>query len=177
VAMYATATELAGYLQQDLDTYTATQALTLGTAEFIRAADTVFSATTTTWSSIVDGCTNLRLPFNDVTAVSAVRINGVAITGWSLRIETLYRAAGFGRYCMFPPDQADVDLTYGYTSVPDDVKLAVLEIAAGVYDHPTSEVSLTIDDYTTRYDPSKKISPAGRPWQDVAASYRGLLIA
>jgi hypothetical protein len=177
MAQYATATELAGYLQQDLDTYTATQALTLGTAEFIRAADTVFSATTTTWSSIVDGCTNLRLPFNDVTAVSAVRVNGVAITGWSLRIDVLYRAAGFGRYCMFPPDQADVDLTYGYTSVPDDVKLAVLEIAAGVYDHPTSEISEQIDDYTVRYDPSKKISPAGRPWQDVAASYRGLLIA
>lgn len=177
MAMYATATELAGYLQQDLDTYSATQALTLGTAEFIRVAETVFSATTTTWSSLADGCTELLLPFNDVTAVSAVRVNGVTVTGWTLRLDTLYRAAGFGRYGMFPPDQADVDLTYGKTAVPDDVKLAVLEISAGFYDHPTAETSLTIDDYTVRYDPDKKISPAGRPWQDVAADYRGLLIA
>ena len=70
-----------------------------------------------------------------------------------------------------------MDLTYGQTSVPDDVKLAVLEIAAAAYEHPSSAMSETIDDYTVRYDPDNKISPAGRPWQDVAASYRGLLIA
>jgi hypothetical protein len=177
VAMYATATELAGYRQEDLDTYSATQALTLATGEFIRVAETVFTATTVTWSVIADGCTALLLPFNDITAVSAVRVNGVAVTGWTLRLDTVYRAAGFGRYCMFPPDQADVDLTYGKTAVPDDVKLAVLEIAASIYEHPVGWVSETIDDYTVRYDPEKKISPAGRPWQDVAADYRGLLIA
>lgn len=177
MGMAATPTELAGYLQQDLDTYTATQALTLGTAEFCRVADTAFSATSTTWSTIGDGCWELVLPFNDITAVSAVRVNGVAITGWSLRIDRLYRYAGFGYRGMFPPDQVDVDLTYGQIAYPDDVKLAVLEIAAGIYDHPTSEISEQIDDYVVRYDPSNKISPAGRPWQDVAASYRGLLIS
>jgi hypothetical protein len=175
--MYATATELAGYRQEDLDTYSATQALTLGTAEFIRVAETAFAATTATWSAIADGCTVLELPYNDVTAVSAVRINGVTITGWTLRVGTLYRSAGFGYRYAWPPDQVDVDLTYGKTAVPDDVKLAVLEIANGIYEHPAGWSSLTIDDYTVRYDPSNKISPAGRPWQDVAADYRGLLIA
>jgi hypothetical protein len=177
VAMYATPTELAGYLQQDLDTYSATQALTLSTAEFIREAETAFSPTTTTWTTVADGCTQIELPYNNVTAVSAVRINGVTITGWTLRVGSIYRAAGFGSRYGWPPDQGDIDLTYGYTAVPDDVKLAVLEIASGTYEHPAGWVSETIDDYTVRYDPSKKISPAGRPWQDVAAGYRGVLIA
>jgi hypothetical protein len=177
VALYATPTELAGYLQQDLDTYSATQALTLASAEFSRVAQTVFSATSVTWSSIVDGCTELQLPFNDVTAVSAVRINGVTVTGWTLRLGALYRAAGFGYQCAFPPSLADVDLTYGQTAVPDDAKLGVLEIASGVYEHPEGWISEAIDDYVVRYDPEKKISPAGRPWQDVAADYRGLLIS
>lgn len=177
MAMLATATELAGYLQQDLDTYSAEQALTLGTAEFCRVAETQFAATASTWSSIGDGCTVLELPYNDVTAVSAVRVNGSTVTGWTLRVGTLYRAAGFGARCSWPPDQVDVDLTYGRTAVPDDVKLAVLEIAAGMYDHPEGWISESIDDYAVRYDPEKKISPAGRPWQDVAAAYRGLLLA
>lgn len=177
MALYATAAELAGYRQEDLDTYSATQALTLASAEFSRVAQTVFSATTVTWSTIVDGCTELQLPYNDVTAVSAVRINGVSITGWTLRLGVLYRAAGFGYRGAFPPSLADADLTYGQTAVPDDAKLAVLEIANGVYEHPAGWTSETIDDYTVRYDPEKKISPAGRPWQDVAADYRGLLIS
>jgi hypothetical protein len=177
VVIYATAAELAGYLQQDLDTYSATQALTLASAEFSRVADTVFAATSVTWSTIGDGCVVLEIPYNDVTAVSAVRVNSVAITGWTLRLGVLYRAAGFGYAYAWPPYQVDVDLTYGQTSVPDDAKLAVLEIAGGTYEHPEGWTSESIDDYTVRYDPSKKISPAGRPWQDVAATYRGLLIA
>lgn len=177
MVMYATATELAGYLQQDLDTYTATQALTLASAEFTRVAETAFTATSATWSTIGDGCTELELPYNDVTAVSAVRVNGSTITGWTYRLGWLYRSAGFGYAYAWPPYQVDVDLTYGQTSVPDDVKLAVLEIAGAAYEHPSAAVSEAIDDYTVRYDPEKKISPASRPWQDVAASYRGLLIA
>jgi hypothetical protein len=177
VVMYATATELAGYLQQDLDTYSATQALTLASAEFSRVADTVFSATSATWSTTPYGCTELELPYNDVTAVTAVRVNGSVVTGWTLRLGFLYRAAGFGYRGSWPPDQVDVDLTYGQTAVPDDVKLAVLEISAAGYEHPQGWTSETIDDYSVRYDPSNKISPAARPWQDVAATYRGLLIA
>jgi hypothetical protein len=174
---YVTESELASYLQQDVDTATATQALTLALAEFSRAAETVFTPTSVTWSTLGDGRGVLEPPYRPVTAVAAVRVNGVTISGWTLRMGCLYRLAGFGYRWAWPPDQVDVDLTYGYTTVPDDVKLAVLEIAAGIYDHPTSDISVTVDDTTTRYDPEKKPSPAGRRWQDVAADYRGLLIA
>jgi hypothetical protein len=177
VAQYATAAELASYLQQDLDTSTAVQALTLASAEFIGASDTVFTATTTTWSTLIKYyCTRVDLPFNPVTAVSAVRLNGVALTGSTLRQNALYRISGFGSGHAFPPDLLEVDLTYGYTTVFDDVKKAVLEIAAGMYSNPTTVQSESIDDYTVRYVPGTEITP-GRPWRDVAADYRGLILA
>jgi hypothetical protein len=175
MAQYATASELASYLQKDLDTATAVQALTLASADFSNAADTWFTPTTVTWSTTyANGCWELELPFRNITAVSAVRVNGSAITGWSLRCGFLYRAAGFGYRWSFLPDQVDVDLTYGYTAAPDDVKLATLEIAAGLYDNPTGVASEQVDDYTVRYN-GTPIVP-GRPWRDVAASYRGVLI-
>jgi hypothetical protein len=174
MALYATASELASYLQQDLDTASATLALTLASGAFSGAAETWFTPTTTTWSALAEGCSVLELPFKPVTAVSAVRINGATITGWTLRQGSLYRLAGFGYLRAWPPDEVAVDLTHGYATAPDEVKLATLEIAAGLYENPTGAASESIDDYTTRYN-GTPITP-GRPWAEVAAGYRGILI-
>jgi hypothetical protein len=176
MALYASALELASYLQQDLDTSTATLALTTASAEFAREAGTAFTATTVTWTVQGGPGTDIEIPYKPVTAVSQVRLNGVVITGWTLRHNALWRRAGFGTWYAFPPDELAVDLTYGYTTVPDDVKLAVLEIAAGLYEHPSSAVSETIDDYSVKYDAGSKLT-AGRPWREVAADYRGYLLA
>lgn len=175
MAMYATPSQLASYLQQDLDTATATQALTLASGEFSAAAETWFTPVSVTWGVTVSGCVGLVLPYRPVTAVSAVRVNGAAVTGWTLRDGVLYRSAGFGARYGWPPDYAEVDLTHGYLSAPDDVQLAVLQIAGPMYEHPSSSASEQIDDYVIRYN-GTPISP-GRPWQDVAAGYRGVLIA
>lgn len=176
MALYATASDLASYLQQDLDTSTATLVLTVASGIFAREADTVFAATTVTYTSVVDGCTVFELPYRPVTAVSAVRINSSTITGWVLRAGTLYRTAGFGYRYAWPPDQIDVDLTYGYTTVPDDVKGAVLETAAQAYATPVgSIVSETIDDYAVRYANGGGLRLTD--WaRGVAESYRGVLI-
>src|SRR6266496_1251821 len=111
--MYATASELAGYMQQDLDTYTATLALTVVSAEFSR----------------------------------------VAVTDWTLIRRTLYRTAGFGAwYATMPPAKIEIDLTYGYAAPTDDVKGAVLECAAAIYEQPDGTVTAeNIDDYAVRY--------------------------
>ena len=176
MAQYATPEELASYLQKDLDTSTANQALTLASGTFASEADTYFTAQTVTWSTTICYVAAVELPFKPVTAVSAVRVNGVAVTGWTLRKNALYRPAGFGTWNYYIPDLLEVDLTHGYTTVPDDVKLAVLEIAGGLYENPTSIVaSESIDDYTVRYN-GKPVTP-GRPWRDVAADYRGILVA
>lgn len=176
MAQYATASELAAYLQQDLDTASANQALQLASAEFSLAADTWFTSQSITYATTGTRATGIVLPFNPITAVTAVRINTVAVTGWTLIGNKLYRSAGFGSYSPTVPDLLEVDLTHGYTTVPDDVKQAVLEIAAMTYDNPTGAMTETIDDYTVRYDTTGKQFVA-HSWRDTAARYRGTYIA
>lgn len=178
MVQYATATELAGYLQQDLDTYTATQVLTLASGQFSQAACTWFASTSATYTTTGTPCVSIPLPFRPVTAVSAVRINNVAITGFTLVKNTVYRAAGFGTSCAIPPDEVEIDLTHGYATVPDDVKAAVLETAAAAYSVPVSAViGETIDDYSIRYSAAGggvQLTSAAR---NLAEQYRGSLIA
>lgn len=179
LALYATPSDLASYLQKDLDTATATLVLTTASGMFAREAQTAFTATNVTWSTTnAYGCWELEPPYAPITAVSAVRVNGVAITGWTLRGNRLYRLAGFGWRGIFPPDQVDVDLTHGYTTVPDDVKGAVLETAAQAYDIPVSAVAQeSIDDYVVRYATAGGGMQLTHSAAEIAAGYRGLLIA
>lgn len=145
MAQYATATELAGYLHKDLDTYSANQALTLVSAEFARVAGVPFTPTTLTYTTTGKSSTTLTLPYRQVTAVSEVRLNGVVITGVTLYGgRYLYRALGFGDANAVPSDTIDIDLIYGFATAPDDVKAGVLESAALVYESPLPIRSETI---------------------------------
>jgi hypothetical protein len=178
MALYATASELASYLQKDLDTASAELVLTIASATFARAAERAFTPTTTTYTDTVDGSDTVVLPYQKVTAVSAVRINGATITGWTLRNGVLYRTAGFGYRYAFPPDQIDVDLTHGETTAPDDVKGAVLETAAQAYEVPVGALaSESIDDYAVRYATTGGGLQLTESAADLAAGYRGALIA
>jgi hypothetical protein len=178
MALYATASELASYLQKDLDTASATLVLTIASARFAREAETAFAATNVTYTDTADGCTDVVLPYRPVTAVSAVRINGATITGWSLRNGIIYRTAGFGYRYSSIPDEIAVDLTYGYTTVPDDVKGAVLEMAAQAYEVPVGAIiSESIDDWAVRYATSAGGMQLTSSAADLAAGYRGALIA
>lgn len=156
MVQYATASDLANFLQIDpasINTITANLVLTLASGEFSRAADAWWVPQTTTYKRVGTYATQLVLPFDPVTAVSAVRINGVTVTGYTLIVNTLYRPAGFGLGVpnINPPDSLEVDLTYGYASVADDVKGAVLDMGAQVYMSPDSGVvSEQIDDYAVR---------------------------
>jgi hypothetical protein len=178
MALYATPEELASYLQKDLDSSSATLVLSIVSARFAREAETAWAATTVTYTDTVDGSTDVVLPYRPVTAVSAVRINGVTITGWTLRNGIIYRTAGFGYRFAYPPDQIDVDLTYGYTTATDDVKGAVLETAAQAYDIPVGAVvSESIDDYAVRYATTGGGIQLTASAASLAAGYRGALIA
>lgn len=171
--MYATPTELASYLQKDLDTSSATQALTLASADFAGAANTAFESTAVTYQTEGSSGGRLVLPFQPIIAVSAVRVAGVTVTDYTRIGQIMYRLNRWGGW-VFPPALVEVDLTHGYTSVRDDVKLAVLEIAGGIYENPTPTgiASETIDDYSVKYN-GTPIYP-GRPWREVAASYAGV---
>lgn len=178
MALYATPTELASYLQMDLDTSTATLVLTVASGQFSLYADTQFASTAATYTTLGTPFISLALPFRPVIAVQAVRINGATVTGYTLIKNTLFRPAGFGTPLNSPPDVVAVDLTHGYTAVPDDVKAAVLDMAAQAYSVPVGAVvSESIDDYAIRYANASggvQLTPFAR---DLAALYRGTLAA
>lgn len=177
MVMYATAEELAGHLQQDdIDTYSAEQALTLASAEFTAAADTFFTPTSETYVTTGTRAPGIWLPFNHVTAVTDVWVNGVEMVGWLLIGNRLFFPSGFGGYYAGLPSILEVDLIHGYAVVPDDVKYAVLDMAGALFDNPTGAMTESIDDYTVRYDTTGQ-ARSSHSWRDVAMRYRGTVMA
>jgi hypothetical protein len=181
--LYATAAELASFLKQDVDTSTATLALQVTSQLFTVRANTAFLPVTTTFQVEGYGYRQLRLPFRPVTAISAVRVVSAAagtttLTDYTRIKSVLYRLAGFGVPGAFPPDLVEVDLTYGYAAVPDDVKGAVLESAGAAYSSPDVTVkSESIDDYSVSSAANSggvMLSPAAEKLADM---YRGTFAA
>lgn len=174
----ATPAELASYLQQDVDTSSATLALQAASALFETAAGTKFASTASTYQVEGRGQPVIALPRSPVISVQAVRVAGVtlAASDYTLVISNLYRIIGWGRiwgstvptapYVGFPPELVEVDYTYGYATVPDDVKGAVLETAATAYARPQPGVTFEgIDDYIVKSAPNAggmQLSPAAQ---------------
>ena len=71
----------------------------------------------------------LRLPGGPVTAVSAVSVDGDAVTDWTLAEGALYRSSGW-RGSRVDPSLVEVTFTHGYATVPDDVVGLVAALAA-----------------------------------------------
>jgi hypothetical protein len=152
VVQLATPAELASYLQQDLDTSTANLVLDVASGEFEDAADTKFAASSATTTFEGRGQTVLALPKHPVIAVSQVRVDSVIVasTAYFLVGQNLYRVSGWGGRT-WHPQKVEVDYTYGFTSVPDDVKGAVLEMAGAGYGNPAAATREQIDDYAIQY--------------------------
>lgn len=178
MAQYATPTELAGALQKDLDSYSANQALDRATERFARRAHARWAATAGTLTTPATFATSILIPTRQVTAVTAVKVNGTPIAvDYTLRMRRVYRLSGFGNPYAWPPDEVTIEYTYGYAAVTDDVKDAVLSLAASIYEHPDAAVvSESIDDYTVRFD-GNAIVLSGKDWREVADHYAGLLVA
>lgn len=178
MAMYATAAELASSLQKDLDTASANQALERASERFSRRARKRWAATAGTWTTTATYKTTMRIPYRNVTAVTAIKVNGVAVpVDYTLRGGVVYRDLGFGDPYAWPADEVVFEFTYGEAAAPWDVKDAVLSLAGELYEHPDpSAVAESIDDYSIRYD-GKALELSGRDWREVADHYRGLLVA
>ena len=176
--LYVTASELASYLKQDVDTATATLNIQTLSAMFSTRAATAFTPTSITWEIEGLGYAQLIIPYKPIISVSAIRINGVAITDYTRVRSKLYRLAGFGTPGQFPPDVVEVDLTHGYATPPDDVRGAVLESAGAAYSSPDITVqSESIDDYSVSSASGSGGVSLSKSAQDLADLYRGLLAA
>jgi hypothetical protein len=177
VSQLATASELASFLKQDVDTSTANLALTVASGLFEKLSGTKFASTAATYQVEGRGQPVINIPNSPLIAIVQVRIAGavIASTEYTQVLNNLYRTIGWGRvlgptlatapYMAFPPELVEVDHTYGYTgTVPDDVKGAVLESAGAMYSSPDLTVaSESIDDYsltTSRTAGGVQLSPA-----------------
>jgi hypothetical protein len=166
-----TPVRLAGYLQKDLDTYSATLALDDASDAFELEADTKFSSTAATYTTEGYGQDVIALPRLPVIAVQSVTVDGVAVTDYARRGANLYRILRWGGTSYYAADVV-VAYTYGYTAVPGAVELAVLQLAAELYEHPSAGVSMEqIDDFSIRYD-GNRVQGLAVDWRTVAARYR-----
>lgn len=153
-----TVSELASYLQRDLDTASATLAKDSAQAIVRQYAQQEFTSTTYTgallpidvhgWSYVVN------FPQRPVTAVTSVAVNGTtyvsgddyAWNGYAPFIRLSYVEAGTATFADDPV--ATVTYTAGFSTVPADVKAVALAVAARQYDNPRGIRQESIDDYS-----------------------------
>ena len=137
MAALATPTELAGFLQKDLDTYSATQALDIASQGIRTACGWNISQETVTAQEFEGtGNQSIWIKTLNLTAVAAVVADGVALTSSDYRF---YRYGWLRRvYAYWPcfPKIVTVTYTHGYATVPDDVKGACLVLAGAKYETP-----------------------------------------
>lgn len=146
MAAFATPTELAGFLQQDLDTYSATLALDIASKAIRDHCGWEITQQTNTVVTLdgVEGSV-LWLPSQLVTAVASVVENGVTLTAVSQFDWTSYgKLIRVGRCWYCKPRSVVVTFTHGYAAVPDSIKGVCLAAAGRRYQNPQSVRSYTI---------------------------------
>lgn len=153
----ATPEELASLLQRDLDASTANLLINLATAKVQRAAggQRIVDVTDTAVLDVDGDCWDpyLTLVQFPVRSVSAVLLNGVAITDWYLRKQMLWRSAGW-RTSGGVPDQIKVTYAHGYVTGSQYLETArdfTLSLAKLGYGNPDGSTSEAIDDYKVTY--------------------------
>ena len=146
-------TDLAAYLQQDIDTASATLARTMATGLIVNYTNQNIESATYTHKLPIDGNATIRLPQRPVTAITSVTVAGVTLTAdtdWDWDgITALVVLDGYT-----PDDedwQATVVYTAGYATVPADVKAVALDLAAQFYTRTPGVASESIDDYRVQY--------------------------
>jgi hypothetical protein len=146
VAAFATPTEFAGFLQQDLDTYSATQALDVASQAIRDHCGWSITQETGVVETLDGNCArSVWLKTKLLTAVASVTELGQALavttgfdwtdTGQLIRI---------GRRWTYRPRSVVVTYTHGYVTVPDSVKGVCLAAASRRYQNPESRRSYTV---------------------------------
>lgn len=162
--MLASPSELAAFLQSDVDTASATLALELATGLVQAACGQRLVQVTETVTLDVDQLDDgpwLPLPEGPVTAVGPVLVGAAAVTDYAaqLRRGRLYRASGWRGATLLSswsaPSTVTVTYTHGFPAGDQRLQLArsaVLAFAAVAYGNPAGAVSEQIDDYAVRYE-------------------------
>lgn len=143
-------TDLAGYLQSDLDTATATICRDIAAGVIAGYTRQRIEEADHTHTVEVSPGLVATLPQRPVTAVDTVTVDGVQLAddGWSWD--------GIGPWLVLaePPTTtwtATVAYTAGYATVPADVRAVALAAAGRAYSNSLGVRSEAIDDYSVTY--------------------------
>lgn len=92
----------------------------------------------------------LNLPETPVISVSAVSVDGTALTTdeYSLVGNRLYRSSGWGDGV---DDLVSVTYTHGHDEIPGLIVAITLQVAGRVYNNPTGVKSTSLGDYSVSY--------------------------
>lgn len=148
----ATPSDLASWLQQDLDASTAGLLLECATGVIqATVGQRIVRATTT--PSLPGTCGQwLNLPQWPVVSVASVELDGTAITDWELIGVRLWRAGGWQP--SGTPVVVEPTYTHGYASNDQALQFgrsAALSLCAPFYSNPGGASSVKIDDYAETY--------------------------
>lgn len=157
--------ELAAYLQQDLDTATATLLVEQGTAVVQAAAGQRLVQVTDDVITRPGGSGRfLTLPERPVTAVTAVTIDGIPIAAGTGYVAYLpkaqlwrvwgWRSLGPTSWTGLPFAAVQVTYSHGYAAGDQKLEKArscVFALCAQAYANPTGASTLAIDDYRESY--------------------------
>jgi hypothetical protein len=166
-----TPSELASFLQKDVDTATATLLIELATGKVQGAAGQRLVAATSTFVIDVDLCSGyepyLALPQSPVRSVASVEIDGATTTDWLLRSQKLWRLNGWNTNSSAPTQVTAVGVAHGYLDGSQMLELArsyVFGLCAMPYETGGAAVqSEQIDDYRVTYaqaDAAMVVTPA-----------------
>lgn len=149
--MLATPTELAGKLQRDLDTYSATQALEQATGSIQDLLGQRVLQVLNDTVTFDGGERVLWLPQRPVTAIGSVSTLDRWGTVYAPVLGVDYRVRGLRRliwsgYGSVWPEEVTVTYSHGFTvdAVPPAIKRECLTIAASLYDNPERLKSETV---------------------------------
>lgn len=162
--LLATASDLAAFLQQDIDTATATLLLE-GATSIVQAVagQRIVQVVNDSVTLDLEACDDslwLDLPQRPVTAVSSATVGATAVTDYSVQLSRgrLWRSLGW-RSATLPywnsPSTVTVVYTHGYAAGDQRLQAArhaVLGLASSAYVNPSGAVREQIDDYQVAYE-------------------------
>lgn len=161
--MLVTLEELASYLQEDVDTATATLAIEIATGAIQAVTGQrliqVVDDTVTLYLDEHDTGQNLDFPELPVSAVGVVQIGATTVTDFTADLSRgrLYRLCGWRSLTVFPPAvPATVTAVYTHGYAAGDRHLqqargATLVLAAAAYGNPGAAIREQLDDYAVQY--------------------------